>query len=363
MPRGLPVLLATMLLSLAAGCTTRPVPTGVGTLIEPQDALRLGYTIGTVRHLGLPKQHPVKHTLVFDDMAIVVASPNLVFAVSLRDGTIIWQRSVASSAEHLFKPVRWQDKLLINSETRIYVLSAETGEFLRLPQRLASTVSQGPAKAQHLAIFGGSDGRVFAYDLEISSISWEKHLGGQVVASPVVYGGSAMVTDTTGRCRMYDAMSGEWLWDTRTFGRVVTPPVMTAAAVFIASEDQSLYCVSRSNGSDRWTPYRVSQPLRTSPVLIDNMIFLTVGGEGLHVLDRGTGELLWTFAAEAQPVAMLDKRILLNNHVELLLVEPDKQGEVFMQVPVKPLQSVIHLPGDRLLLISPEGRILRLDPL
>ena len=354
---------ATLLAAIAllAGCQTPAMPTGTGHLIEPDDALRLGYSLGPARNLGLAPGARIDHTVVLDDLLIVVVAPsNRVMAVSLRDGSIVWETTVSSPPHELFRPTRWEDKILINSETRLYALSAETGEQLR-DQALEAAVNHGPGMADSLAIFGGIDGRVFAFDARTSSVRWRRDMTGVVLASPAVYRDSVFVSDTNGVGRMLDVASGDTLWRTRTFGRVVAPPAIRRIGLYIASEDQSLYAMSRLDGVDRWVPYRTEEPLRDSPVLIEDLVFITVPGQGLDVLDDSSGERLWRFGAEAQPVAMVKGRLLLNGGDDLFLVDP-QNGKVFKQVPVLRLQTVIHLKGDRLVLVSPNGRLLRLDP-
>ena len=361
MSKSLPSATLLAAIVLLAGCRTPAVPIGTGHLIEPDDALRLGYTLGPAIDLGLAPEDCIDHTVVLDDLLIVVASPsNLVMAVSLHDGSILWETTVSSPHHQLFRPTRWEDKILINSETRLYALSAATGQRLH-DQALEAPVNHGPGMADSLAIFGGINGRIFAFDARTSSVRWRRDMTGVVLASPAVYRDSVFVSDSNGVGRMLDTASGNTLWRTRTFGRVVASPAIRRVGLYIASEDQSLYAMNRIDGVDRWLPYRTEKPLRETPVLIEDLVFITVPDQGLDVLDDSSGERLWRFGSEAQPVAMVKGRVLLNDGDDLFLVDP-QNGKVFKQVPVLRLQAVIRLKGDRLVLFSPDGRILRLDP-
>ena len=91
------VLLQVTLVTLIGCQSVPPPPSGTGHLIEPGDALRLGYHLGPARDLAVPSGHAISHVAVLGDQLVVVESPsNLVTAISLGNGDTVWSRIIGS---------------------------------------------------------------------------------------------------------------------------------------------------------------------------------------------------------------------------------------------------------------------------
>ena len=352
-----------MLFATTIGCQALPRSTGTGHLIEPEEALYLGFTLGPSVDLSIPQTHHIAHAQLLGDVLIIVEEPtNLVTAVSLRDCSTPWHRVVGNPVQKLFQPQRRDDQILINTESEIFLLDSDTG-VSQGRQTLASPVNHRSDLTGELAIFGSMNGLIFAHNLDTGQVEWRKRMDDTVVAAPTVLHNQVFVADRTGLCRMLSAITGEYLWHFKTFGPVTAKAPTSRLLVFVASEDESLYALDRRTGSRQWI-HRAGQPLKESPVIIDDLLFLNVAGKGMLAIEwEGAtgGNVRWEFASQAQPVALINQRLLVNTTKHLVLIESDS-GKTYKQVPVRRLQTVIGLDNGGILLISPKGKILRIDP-
>ena len=352
--------LCCLIVAQLAGCQTSPAPAGTGLLVEPADAMRLGYTIGPVTDLGIPIDQNLEHAVILDRFLITVESPsNLITAVSLDDGSVVWRQVIGGKAHRLFKPMMFEGQILVNSESDIYLLNADTGQPIE-QQPLEAHVSHHPGMLGSLAIFGSAKGLVFAHDLRTGYSKWRRQMSGNVLASPVVYRNDVFVGDGNGQCAMRSAISGQFLWPARTFGPIVAPPAINRTAIFLACNDQSLYALNRDDGRDQWI-YRAGRPLRHRPVIIRNTLFLRLTGKGLQAIDTSNGKEKWFFASDVRPITTVKDRLLVHNPEELLMVDLES-GKTTKQIPIQRLHKIIPIESNRLLLISPRGQVLRLDP-
>lgn len=353
--------LGLVLVSAAVGCQGTPLESdsGSGHLIEPGHAMDLGYRLGFAVDLDVSPAHKIDHIVHFDGVLVIVESPaNLITAVSLHDGTILWMKKLPS-IQQLFRPQRFADQLLINSAMHLYRIRLSDGK-IEQRQPLPASVSHGPAIYGDVAIFGSNNGVVYAYDVSRAAILWRKKMTARIAATPIVANNQVFVTDANGLCRMFSATSGEYLWQARTFGPIWARPALDRSNVFVTCDDTWIYAFSRNEfGITNWR-YPAGRPLRQAPVVIGDLVFVNIADKGLHAIETSDGTLRWRLTSEARPVTRIGDRVLIDNTHELLLVDA-RYGESLKVTPTETLQAALPLDNDHLLLVSPRGRILRLD--
>ncbi len=345
---------------MAAGCQ-KPVVEGPSHLIEPIDAHQLGYALTAARDLNIQPGRSIAHITVHDGLVIIVESPtNLVTAVSTRNGEVKWRQVVGHRAQRLFRPKSYEQQILINTQADLYLLSAETGE-IQQRQRLEALVSTAPAISDRLAIFGASDGLIFAHNARSGFSEWRRRLSDQISAEPVEAFNFVFLTDEQGRGAMHATLNGDLIWNISFFGPVTVPAATNNLTLYVACEDTALYAISRQDGGRRWV-HRTEHQLTQSPIVIGDLVYLNVPDVGMQAIELDEPTVRWQFAERAQPVTLIGGRLLVNNTNQLLLLDTET-GRTFAQTPVQPLKTVLALEAGRLLLISPTGRMLWLDPI
>ena len=330
-------------------------------LINPLDAHKLGYASFWSTDLSLPSDQRFSHAEVLGDTLVCVEVPsNVVTAIALRDGSTQWRRVIGKPAEKLFTPVRSDEFLLINSEQLLYTLEIDSGRLINTSQ-LESLVNHAPAVVGELAIYGGMNHRIFAHDIKAGYTKWAYQLTERVFARPAVFGENVFVADGNGVYAMFMAGVGELLWRGRTFARVSARPVMSPMGVFVAGEDHSVYALHMANGRDRWI-YHTTQPLKKSPWIFGNTVFLSLPERGLVAIDTRSGMDRWVLPFEMEIIGQIEDTVLAYTAQQLVKLKINN-GLVLTEAPVEPIWKVLQASGNRLILISPTGRILLLNPL
>ncbi len=353
--------LLVLVLLAAVGCggwSRRPSSSGL--LIEPADAARLGYMVNWSTNLNVPRRHGLSSVTLLGDVLYTVESPgNLVSAVSVRDGKLLWHRVIGEPTEAIYPPVRDDERVYFNNDTLIFTLGAAHGDLIASAD-LAEVVETGPVLIGRYAIFGGSNGTVFAHDLDAGYAKWSYQLSGGVVVPPVASQQNVFLADSKGVYAALRADSGELIFRGRTFGPLTAEPASTRGGFFVPSQDQSLYALNRVTGKDTWV-HRTATPLTQAPAALGQAVYLPLDGSGLVALSAADGEERWTSELPAQAVHAQDGQVLLHYPGGLRWVD-EKTGRVIEDVQTMPLQKVIPLPNDGVLIVSPGGRIHRLNP-
>lgn len=354
-----------LMVATIAGCGSRPRGGGAdgrASLINPMEARQVGYAPRWNTTLALPRGEDITHAEVLGDLIVTVEAPsNLVTAMRLRDGEIIWQREVGRRHSRLFHPFRRGDVIYVNSENQVFGLAASSGAVTRLG-RLDYPVETGPGVVEDLAIFGSAHRRVFAHHIDANASRWSYEMSAAVRATPTPADNNIVVADANGVTAMLNGITGEPLWRRPSFGAILARPAVSADAVYVASEDQSLYSYNRVTGRDRWAPYRAGVRLREDPVVLETSLYLPVPGRGLVSINPDTGRELWVFPERAQPILLREQRLLVNTGRSLAIVD-NATGGTLARASTERVQRVLTGPDNSIILIAPDGRVERLDPL
>jgi outer membrane protein assembly factor BamB len=354
-----------LMLSVASGC----VATGgrssstdyrrLGMLIEPLDAQAVNYTINWSRTLSIARSQRIAAIELFDDMLVIVERPGcMVAAVSASNGDVLWEVKVATR-ERLFGAIRQGDKILVNSETRLFILNARTGQTIKTLDLPEVVGASGVLVDEHI-IFGAMSGRVFAMNINSGVTRWAYKLIGRIMTPPVVAGFEVFVADANGVYAMLSAQDGELLWRGKTFGPITAAPATDRLSLFIACEDQSFYGLIRATGQEK-CKLPLDRPLTLPPRVLGLTVYLPVPQGGMMAINSIKGDVKWHIDQEVQPIIEQDDRLLCAAERSLLWVD-SQTGSVIASAPTQRLKTVIAGPDGSLLLISPRGRMLRLNP-
>jgi eukaryotic-like serine/threonine-protein kinase len=84
-------------------------------------------------------------------------------------------------------------------------------------------------------------------------------------------------------------------WSFPTGGAIVASPVFADGALYLGSNDGSLYAIDAASGRQRWM-HRTGGPVASSPAVAEGRVHVLSYDGKLQTLDAKTGELLWKFA-------------------------------------------------------------------
>ncbi|MCC7203636.1 MAG: PQQ-binding-like beta-propeller repeat protein [Phycisphaeraceae bacterium] len=351
--------LASLALVLCLAACQKPVDPFRTGLVYPLDARRLGYTKVWRVDLNLPGKARLRSAELLDDLVLTVEVPsNLVTALRAQDGKVLWTRQVGNRGEEIFTPTRRGDRILVNTETHLFVLDALSGRPLQ-SNPLSFVVITAPVVHGQLAIFAAAEGRVFAQRIGSGQVAWSYQMPAGVRMRPAVLGDNVLVADITGYYKMLDANDGRPLWSGRSFAPN-SQPVLTEFGPFIASQDTFLYALDSATGKDRWQ-YAATTPLHQAPALIGSVLYQSLGPRGLVALDPATGKLLWQSKDPATPITEVGDALVLYVRPRLELVDA-ATGRPRSACLSREIDKTLALPDGSLILISNSGAIECLQP-
>lgn len=375
------VLVGTVVLLGAGGCNStgtgsgtagtqgnnggeRPRPTvRTGHLIEPGPAADLGYRISWARDMDLGSGQRLSSVTVLGDLLITVERPdNFITARSVRDGQLKWKIKIGSRLEDFFAPNRDGDKIFINSQTRLFTLRANSGDVLSVAS-LDAAVNSPPVyhADSRLAIFGGANGLIFAHSVENNFARWRYKLPSQISTPPARTDRDVFVVDNAGNYVMLEINTGTIQWRNRTLGPVVAAPAIQGNDILIASRDRKLYALNRTSGQDTWQYLGAERPLTAAPVALGRLVVLPLPPDGgIVAIDAVTGEERWRSTEDATPIVERDRDLMLSTGRRILVLDLE-DGETLAEAPTLPLQVVVPGPDNSLILVSPDGRLLRIN--
>ena len=271
----------------------------------------IDYRTGWASEVAVTPGSKVTQADLLGDVIVTLEQPsNIATAFNAKTGELIWKATVGEKTEPVYGPYRYENRICINTDRQMWCFNAKTGERMMIGN-LRAIVKAQPAMVERLAIFGGADGRVFAFDVTTAQKIWEYQLAAATVTKPLAVGsGNAFVVDSGGVYALLHAVTGELLWRGRTFGSVVADPTSDSIRIYIPSTDRTLYAIDRTSGRDRWNPYRAEVPLTQSPLAGARDVFLPLPGKGLVDLRAGDGHQNWESDLQVQPIALLGPTLL-----------------------------------------------------
>jgi outer membrane protein assembly factor BamB len=362
------LLLATFTL---AGCASpRPVaPPRL--LVGHETAAVMGYRAAWPADLGLRGGQRVLFAEVLGDKFVTFESDNIVTVLDAATGRTLWRTRVGSPLERFTRPQRDGDRLVLCSETRCHLYDIQVGGLVNVVE-LAHVSNTTPVLVGGLMIHGSPKGLAYAQDLDTGILEWTFYIGGDAATDPVLAGPLVIVTANTaeaGWVFAFDPVTGVPAWRTHTWGRISTQAAASDAAVFIASEDRSIYAFARApgrpgiQGRQEWR-YYTEDRLRTPPSVFGETVYQLLPREGLLAMDALSGTQRWTLRwRDARPFMLKDGRLYVLRRGKIAIVSPEDglvleelhTPDVHMAVPQTPR-------GGDLYLLRTDGRILKLVP-
>lgn len=354
--------------SSSADDVSNTVPDSVATkktglLIEPADALKLGYSIDWVTSLNVAGDRDLFAVEVLGDLLVTVDRPtNVVTAVAMKDGKQLWRQQAGQTPYRAFAPTRVDDRILVNTETQIFEFdTTKEGQLINRAD-LASAVGAGPAMIGDVAVFGGSNGLIFGHDTRTGYARWRYKMPGQIVVAPQSSGQQVFVVGTDGQYNLFAGSGGEVLWRGKVFDKVTATPAVHASGIYVASEDHSLYAINRSTGEDRWI-FRYTDDLTKSPVVLQNTVYQALPSGELVALKVTDGSEVWRNKPDANLVGQISRGLIFQGGRSITLRDAGS-GKLIDQIPSQDeLKFVIITEAKALIVIAKNGRIMKLSQL
>jgi outer membrane protein assembly factor BamB len=151
---------------------------------------------------------------------------------------------------------------------------------------------------EHRGVYAASGGTAFA------GLVWRVQTAGPVRSSPTVAGDAVYVGSDDGTLYALDRRTGTVRWRRAFAGGVSSTPAAAAGLVFVATTDQCVALDGR-DGAERWrVPFgrelgfpwghESGDRYRSSPVVAGDALVIGAGDGVLRAVDAATGAIRWT---------------------------------------------------------------------
>ncbi|MFG0285269.1 MAG: PQQ-binding-like beta-propeller repeat protein [Phycisphaerales bacterium JB039] len=355
---------------------------------ERQDA-SMTVTSDEIRKLGFQRDwrgypaigrgQTVRFLDLWDDLVLVHGTGSNLTALEPRSGERRWSRGLANPLTRFLGNVRDGNIIYSSTEGEIFVVDADTGNFLdRLDN--AQIVNTRPLRVGGMLIYGTAStasnmpgaarAEVVAFlpTAGIRSVDGVKMWGmltdGPVDKAPILVEGLVCAATVNGEVLFIEPSTGSLVGRSRMYDGPGSDPVTGEGLVFMASRDQSVYAFSPSGGRPIWR-FRTEDPLTTQPTYHAGAVYIDIPSEGLVALGAATGERIWDApsAAHGTVIGIRDGLLIVLDGRVLIAVDP-RSGDVVHQVDVPGLiiARMDQFVDGNLYVASDLGLIAKLAP-
>jgi outer membrane protein assembly factor BamB len=236
-----------------------------------------------------------------------------ILALDPSDGKIIWKTAVGTPVRSA--PTVADGRVFaVTVENELVVLAADDGRRLwthsAIPETASLLGSASPTVEGEIVVAAYSSGEIFALTVENGRPVWSDNLASarsvdavsslaDIRGRPVIDRGRVFAASHSGRVAAIDVRTGERAWE-QDFGSTHSPWV-AGDYLYVLSNDNTLVCLTRSEGKVRWVrqlPSYENEKKRQDPIAwagpvlgSDRLIVLSSTGEALSVSPY-TGEPL-----------------------------------------------------------------------
>lgn len=292
-------------LGLLAGCSSSGSGGGLSSLwpfgaraekpatveINHDDYAKLGYKIQWTGYAAMEKGARLVRADVLGDVLVVIDTNAYLTTISTASGAARWATIADERLASFVGVLRSGRRLIVCSNYQAMFLDIETGT-LQDKQRFERVVSTRPIMIGPYLVFGTRGGEVMAHLMINGFRAWGYALNGPIEADPVQMEDDAAFVSESGDVIVLDAQTGNAKARTRIYAGSAAAPATSGEAIYIASKDQSIYCIERFGGATRWR-YRTDSVLTSAPVFAGGVLYVDVPSVGLTALDAKTGRRLW----------------------------------------------------------------------
>jgi outer membrane protein assembly factor BamB len=324
---------------------------------HPSIGVRPPFRVSWSRGLGSLIEFPA---VVTDGVAYIGNARGTVYALSMRDGSVLWRRPVPGG-KLAASPADVADEVVVHGmDGVVRVLDRRTGR-LRFFVRIGSPIESSPVVRDRIDYFGAWNGNVYALDLrtrrfrwvyrggyKITSsaslagrtlyigdyggrllalapgsgrLRWAGGVNGRIYGTPAVWGGRVFVPSSDGGSLTAFTTGGRFAWRVHTGSYVYSSPAVWAGRVFFGSYDGRLYCVSAWSGRVGWS-VQTGGPVSGAPAVVDGVVYAGSFAHRIVGADARSGRVLLRFPhGEYVPVSGSGGRLLLHGYSRVYAVE------------------------------------------
>lgn len=263
------------------------------TQAHPAIRLRPPFRVVWRRWFGSLLEFPAA---VWEGVAYVNTFQRGLYAISMRNGELLWRRDVGSRAA--------ASPTVVPDRRELLVVTMIPGDFQvrdldsgKLKWRYRTGLTEPtPVVRGRIAYFAATNGNVYAMDLQRRRPRWVASTGAKITSSPALSGNRLYVGDYAGRVFAFDARNGRRIWTGSAGSRVYGTVAVAGGRVFAPSVFSGLSALSAGTGRLLWR-IPVGVYLYSSPAVYRGRVYFGTYAGRVYCVSASSGRILWTASA------------------------------------------------------------------
>jgi len=226
----------------------------------------------------------------------VTAYDNNLYVINAETGEFLWKYATEGglgSSPH----VHGEYVFFGSSDRVLYAVNANTGRIAWTCPTQGSVWSTPNAAFGHV-FFGSDDQNLYAVSASSGRVAWKFEADGKIRSSPAV-GESAIYIGCEAGIVYAVGIDGEPVWRFRARRGVTSSPALAGEKVYVGSQDEQVYGLDIRSGWAAWR-YRTGGPVISSPAVSEGLVFIGSTDGYFYALDAEEGRLVWRYATEGQ---------------------------------------------------------------
>jgi len=262
------------------------------TQAPPDIHLRPPFRVVWSRGLGSLVEFPA---VVDDGVAYAANYRGTIWAVSMRDGALVWKHLQAGGKMASSPAIVGGTVVVHGMDGYVRALDRRNGRLL-WSFRVGSPVESSPIVRAGIDYFGAWNGRVYALDLRRHRLRWSRYTGAKITSSASIAGRTVYIGDYAGRLLALAAGSGRVRWTRSVNGRIYGTPAVAAGRVFVPSSTGGSLTAFSTGGRYLWRVHTGSYVYSSPAVWAGRVFFGSYTGR-LYAVAMRSGRMLWSVSA------------------------------------------------------------------
>jgi outer membrane protein assembly factor BamB len=252
---------------------------------------------------------------VFAEGLIILGSSNTIYALNATNGQTKY--TITTGGVIYASPVYLENKVYLGStDGKVYAFHIN-GTSLWTSATLDGPIYCSPTAANNMIYIGTANGTLYALNGNTGAIVWKKNLSLQkpIYSSPAFAYNNVFVSSTDKNVYCLNSETGIILWNATTNGEIYSSPAIAHKMVFVGSLDGNLYALNATTGSIVWVK-TVGLIKWSSPLVAEGKVFIGTESGKIYSLREKNGYILWSYqtgGAIASSPAILNETLYISS--------------------------------------------------
>jgi len=227
--------------------------------------------------------------LVYNNLFYIVDSKGMMFAVNIRNSTILWKKKVGEIM-YSAPALTYGTLFILTTAGKIMALKPNTGDTI-WEMKMDRGIFCEPVIENGKIYFGTEDGIVYCINCFTQKIEWQAKTGARIaVSSPILYGNILYIANNKGLLFALNTANGKELWKINLNKKILSRPCIYKNKIYIAANNGMTYSLNRK-GKILWKLH-LKENIESSFSISDQKIIIPTKKGKIYIIDPKAGSIL-----------------------------------------------------------------------